>query len=166
MRWSRSSRRRVTDGEGEGYFINVIGNPLDSTVAIGHLVFDGILERYPRLKIVSAHGGGYVSHYPARMDHAWSVRVDPRTALKTKPRRSLAKLYVDTIVFDREQLRHLVNLWGADHVVVGTDYPYDMGWYDPRGFVDGCAFLKDGDRAKILGLNAARLLKLAPRRPR
>jgi len=157
-----------TGGErlSDHYFINIIGNPLDSTVAIAHLVFDGILERYPKLKIVSAHGGGYVSHYPARMDHAWSARVDPRTVLKTTPRRSLAKLYFDTIVFDREQLRHLVNLWGADHIVVGTDYPYDMGWYDPRGFVDGCAFLKDGDRAKILGLNAARLLKLKPRRAR
>ena len=155
-----------TGGErlSDHYFINIIGNPLDSTVAIGHLVFDGILEKFPRLKIVSAHGGGYVSHYPARMDHAWGARVDPRTVLKRKPRQSLAKLYFDTIVFDREQLRHLVNLWGADHIVVGTDYPYDMGWYDPRGFVDGCKFLKDADRAKILGLNAARLLKLKPRR--
>jgi len=155
-----------TGGErlSDHYFINIIGNPLDSTVAIAHLVFDGILERYPKLKIVAAHGGGYVSHYPARMDHAWGARVDPRTVLKKKPRQSLAKLYFDTIVFDREQLRHLVNLWGADHLVVGTDYPYDMGWYDPRGFVDGCTFLKDGDRAKILGLNAARLLKLKPRR--
>ena len=151
---------RLTDH----YFTNIIGNPLDSTVAIAHLVFDGILERFPKLKIVSAHGGGYVSHYPARMDHAWGARVDTRTVLKKKPRQSLAKLYFDTIVFDREQLRHLVNLWGADHVVVGTDYPYDMGWYDPRGFVDGCTFLKDGDRAKILGLNAARLLKLKPRK--
>jgi len=155
-----------TGGErlADHYFINIIGNPLDSTVAIGHLVFDGILEKFPRLKIVSAHGGGYVSHYPARMDHAWGARIDPRTVLKRKPRQSLAKLYFDTIVFDREQLRHLVNLWGADHVVVGTDYPYDMGWYDPRGFVDGCKFLKDTDRAKILGLNAARLLKIKPRR--
>ena len=98
------------------------------------------------------------------MDHVWNARVDARTVLKKSPRQSLAKLYFDTIVFDREQLRHLVNLWGADHLVVGTDYPYDMGWYDPRGFVDGCTFLKDGDRAKILGLNAARLLKLKPRR--
>ena len=155
-----------TGGErlSDHYFTNIIGNPLDSTVAIGHLVFDGILEKFPKLKIVSAHGGGYVSHYPARMDHAWGARVDPRTVLKRKPRQSLAKLYFDTIVFDREQLRHLVNLWGADHIVVGTDYPYDMGWYDPRGFVDGCKFLKDADRAKILGLNAARLLKLKPRR--
>jgi aminocarboxymuconate-semialdehyde decarboxylase len=155
-----------TGGErlSDHYFINIIGNPLDSTVAIAHLVFDGILERFPKLKIVSAHGGGYVSHYPARMDHAWSARVDPRTVLKKTPRQSLAKLYFDTIVFDREQLRHLVNLWGADHIVVGTDYPYDMGWYDPRGFVDGCTFLKDADRAKILGLNAAKLLKLSRRK--
>jgi aminocarboxymuconate-semialdehyde decarboxylase len=142
------------------YFINVIGNPLDTTVAVGHLVFDGILERFPKLKIVAAHGGGYIAHYPGRMDHVWGARADARTVVKRRPRQSLAKLYFDTIVFDPEQLRHLVNLWGADHVVVGTDYPYDMGWYDPRGFVDGCEFLKDADKAKILGLNAAKLLKI------
>ena len=62
-------------------------------------------------------------------------------------------------MFEREQLRHLVNLWGADHVLVGTDYPYDMGMYDPRGFVDGAKFLSAGDRAKIKGLNAAKLLE-------
>ena len=146
------------------YFINAIGNPLDSTVAVGYMVFDGVLERFPKLKIVVAHGGGYVAHYPARMDHVWTAREDARTVLKKKPRQSLAKLYFDTIVFDREQLRHLVNLWGAGHIVAGTDYPYDMGWYDPRGFVEGSTFLKDGDKAKILGLNAARLLKL--KRPR
>jgi aminocarboxymuconate-semialdehyde decarboxylase len=151
-----------TGGErlADHYFINSIGNPLDSTVAVGYLVFDGILERFPRLKIVVAHGGGYVSHYPARMDHVWGARADARTVLAKTPRQSLAKLYFDTIVFDRDQLKHLVALWGADHVVVGTDYPYDMGWYDPRGFVNGGTFLKDGDKAKILGLNAARLLKI------
>jgi aminocarboxymuconate-semialdehyde decarboxylase len=154
-----------TGGErlGDHYFINVIGNPLDSTVAVGHLVFDGVLERFPRLKVVVAHGGGYVAHYPARMDHAWEARPDTRAVLKRSPRRSLAKLYFDTIVFDREQLRHLVNLWGADHIVVGTDYPYDMGWYDPRGFVGGSDFLKEADRAKIMALNAAKLLKIAGR---
>jgi aminocarboxymuconate-semialdehyde decarboxylase len=142
------------------YFQNVIGNPLDSTVAVAHLVFDGILERFPKLRIVVAHGGGYVAHYPGRMDHAWSARDDTRTALLRKPRRSLAKLYFDTLVFDREQLRHLVNLWGADRLVVGTDYPFDMGWYDPRGFVEGCAFLRAAEKARILGGNAAKLLKL------
>ena len=154
-----------TGGErlSEHYFINAIGNPLDSTVAIAYLVFDGVLERFPRLKIVAAHGGGYASHYPGRMDHVWGARADARTVLKKAPRRSLAKLYFDTIVFDREQLRHLVNLWGADHIVVGTDYPYDMGWYDPRGFVGGASFLKDADKAKVMGLNAAKLLKITGR---
>jgi aminocarboxymuconate-semialdehyde decarboxylase len=145
------------------YFNNVIGNPLDTTVAVGHLVFDGVLERFPKLKIVTAHGGGYIGHYPARMDHVWGARVDARTQLKKKPRQSLAKLYFDTIVFDRDQLRHLVNLWGADHILVGTDYPYDMGWYDPHGFVDGCGFLKEPDRAAIKGLNAAKLLGITGR---
>jgi aminocarboxymuconate-semialdehyde decarboxylase len=83
--------------------------------------------------------------------------------LKKAPRRSLAKIYFDTIVFDREQLKHLVNLWGVDHVLVGTDYPYDMGMYDPRGFVDGCRFLSAAQKAKIKGLNAARLLRLGIR---
>ncbi|HET9316156.1 MAG TPA: amidohydrolase family protein, partial [Vicinamibacteria bacterium] len=153
-----------TGGErlSDHYFINVIGNPLDTTVAVGYLLFDGVLERFPRLKIVAAHGGGYVAHYPARMDHVWGARADARTVLKRAPRRSLAKLYFDTIVFDRDQLRHLVALWGADHILVGTDYPYDMGMYDPRGFVDGAGFT-DADRAKILGLNAARLLKITGR---
>ncbi len=151
-----------TGGErlADHYFTNVIGNPLDTTVAVGHLVFDGVLERFPKLKLVAAHGGGYIAHYPARMDHVWGARVDARTVLKNRPRRSLAKLYFDTIVFDREQLKHLVNLWGADHVLVGTDYPYDMGMYDPHGFVGGCDFLKDADKAKIMGLNAAKLLKI------
>ncbi len=150
---------RLTDH----YFTNVIGNPLDTTVALGHLVFDGVLERFPKLKLVAAHGGGYISHYPARMDHVWGARVDARTVLRKTPRQSLARVYFDTIVFDREQLRHLVNLWGADHVLVGTDYPYDMGMYDPRGFVDGCRFLSAAERAKIKGLNAAKLLKLGAR---
>lgn len=151
-----------TGGErlSDHYFNNVIGNPLDTTVALGHLVFDGILERYPKLRIVAAHGGGYLGHYPGRMDHVWGARADARTVLQSAPRRSLARLYFDTIVFDREQLRHLVSLWGAEHLLVGTDYPFDMGHYDPHGLIDGCRFLKEADKARIKGLNAARLLRL------
>ena len=157
-----------THGErlADHYFINVIGMPLDSAVAVAHLVFDGVLERFPRLKIVVAHGGGYISHYPGRMDHVWGARADTRTVLRRKPSRSLAKLYWDTIVFDRAQLRHLVTRWGAGHLVVGTDYPYDMGSYDPRGLIEGSSFLGRADRARILGTTAARLLKLRRPRPR
>jgi aminocarboxymuconate-semialdehyde decarboxylase len=97
----------------------------------------------------------------------WGARTDARTVLKSAPRRSLARVYFDTIVFDRTQLEHLVNLWGADHVLVGTDYPYDMGMYDPRGFVEGAGSLTAAHKAKIMGLNAARLLKIkAPAAPK
>jgi len=142
------------------YFGNAIGMPLDTTVALSHLVFDGVLERFPKLRIVAAHGGGFASHYPGRFDHVWKARADARTVLKKKPSKSFAQLYFDTLVFDREQLRHLVNLWGVDRILTGTDYPFDMGWYDPRGFVEGCNFLSRTDKGKILGANAAKLLRI------
>jgi aminocarboxymuconate-semialdehyde decarboxylase len=82
------------------------------------------------------------------------------------PRRSLAKLYFDSITVDREQLRHLVNVWGAEHILVGTDHPYVMGWYDLHGFLDGRRFLKGAEKAAINGLNAAKLRKLWKRKAR
>jgi aminocarboxymuconate-semialdehyde decarboxylase len=145
------------------YFNNVIGNPLETTVATAHLIFDGVMERHPKLKVILPHAGGYLAHYWARMDHAWKARPDCRTVLKHKPSKSLEKFYFDTIAFDPGMLGHLIERFGADHVLLGTDYPYDMGMYDPRGFVDGAKFLSAGDRAKIKGLNAARLLKLKAR---
>jgi aminocarboxymuconate-semialdehyde decarboxylase len=147
---------RLTDH----YFINIIGNPLDSTVAVAHLVFDGVLERFPRLKIVVAHGGGYVAHYPARMDHAWGARADTRTMLERAPRKSLARLYFDTIVFDREQLRHLVNLWGADHIVVGTDYPMAMGDMEAVARIKALGISPE-EKKRMLGENALAALGMA-----
>jgi aminocarboxymuconate-semialdehyde decarboxylase len=146
--------RRLSDH----YFSNVIGNPLDTTVAVSHLIFDGVLDRYPRLKIVSAHGGGYLGSYPFRMDHAHGARSDCREQIKRAPTSYLKKLYFDTLVWDHKALRHLVALWGADHIVAGTDYPFDMGYYDPTGFVDGASFLKRAEKDAILGGNAAKLL--------
>jgi aminocarboxymuconate-semialdehyde decarboxylase len=142
------------------YFNNVIGNPLETTVAASHLIFDGVLERYPKLKIVLPHAGGYLAHYWARMDHAWRARPDCRTVIKRKPSESLEKFYFDTITFDRTMLRQLVQRYGADHVLLGTDYPYDMGMEDPVGFIEKTQKLTAEDRKRIQGLNAARLLKI------
>jgi aminocarboxymuconate-semialdehyde decarboxylase len=141
------------------YLNNVIGNPLETTVAASHLIFDGVLERHPKLKIVLPHAGGYLAHYWARMDHAWKARPDCRTVIKKKPSSYLEKFYFDTITFDRGILKNLVERFGADHVVLGTDYPYDMGVEDPVGFVDG-AKLSALEKAAITGGNAARLLKI------
>ena len=142
------------------YFNNVIGNPLETTVAASHLIFDGVLERHPKLKIVLPHAGGYLAHYWARMDHAWKARADCRVKIKRKPTSYLEKLYFDTITFDQTMLRQLVQRYGAEHVVLGTDYPYDMGMEDPVGFIEGTKGLSSSDKGKIMGGNAARLLKI------
>ena len=142
------------------YFNNVIGNPLETTVAASHLIFDGVLERYPKLKVLLPHGGGYLAHYWARMDHAWKARPDCRTVIKKKPSSYLEKLYFDTITFDRGMLKHLVERFGAGHVVLGTDYPYDMGMEHPVDFIGGVPGISAADKNKIMGANAARLLKI------
>ena len=142
------------------YFNNVIGNPLETTVAASHLIFDGVMERHPKLKIVLPHAGGYLAHYWARMDHAWRARPDCRVVLKKKPTASLEKFYFDTITFDRTMLRQMVQRYGADHVLLGTDYPYDMGMEDPLDFIDGVKGLSQKEKQQIEGANAARLLKI------
>ena len=141
------------------YFNNVIGNPLETTVAASHLIFDGVMDRYPRLKVVLPHGGGFLAHYWERMNHGWKARPDCRTVIKRKPTSYLEKFYFDTIVFDAQMLDNMVRRYGADHVVMGTDYPFDMGVEDPVGFVQR-GKLSAADKAKIMGGNAARLLKI------
>jgi aminocarboxymuconate-semialdehyde decarboxylase len=144
---------------GPHFLTNVIGNPLDTTVALAHIVYGGVLERYPGLKFVAAHGGGYMGHYPARMDHAYKVRPECHDHIKRPPSYYMKKIYFDTMVFSHTQLEHLVNLWGAGHVVIGTDYPYDMGYYKPVDFVNG-AKLSRAQKDQIIGGNAAKLLGL------
>jgi aminocarboxymuconate-semialdehyde decarboxylase len=147
------------------YFNNVIGNPLDSTVALGHLIFEGVLDRHPGLKVCIAHGGGYVPPYAGRMDHAFAARADCREKLKRKPSDVIKTLYFDTMVFEPDQLEFLVRKYGSDHILLGTDYPYDMGESDPVGLVNRTPKLTAEDRARICGLNAARLLRIEVSQP-
>ncbi|MDQ2780828.1 MAG: amidohydrolase [Pseudomonadota bacterium] len=141
----------------EHYFNNIIGNPLESTLAVSHLIFGGVLDRHPKLKFCVAHGGGYLAHYHARMDHGWKARPDARTVLKKKPSSYLKRFWFDTITFDTGLLQNLVERVGAKQVLMGSDYPYDMGDDDPVGRVSELA-LDEVDRDRILGGNAARLL--------
>ena len=142
------------------YFNNVIGNPLDTTVALHHLIFDGTLEKFKNLKILVSHGGGYLPAYSGRIDHAWGARPDCRLKIKSPPTSYLKKLYFDTIVFTYEQLDYLVSMFGSDHIVMGTDYPYDMAEDDPIGHVLGSTSLSEQDIKNITGENASKLLKL------
>jgi aminocarboxymuconate-semialdehyde decarboxylase len=142
------------------YFNNLIGNPLDTTVGTSHLIFGGVMERHPGLKIVLPHAGGFLGHYWARMDHGWRARPDCRTIIKKPPTSYLKKFYFDTITFDPEMLRNLIDKFGPQQVLLGTDYPFDMGEEDPVGLINSVPRLSASDKEKIMGATAARLLKI------
>jgi aminocarboxymuconate-semialdehyde decarboxylase len=143
------------------YLINTVGMPLDSTVFLARLIFGGVLERVPGLKVCVVHGGGYLPSYPSRYDHAWRARADVREFIPDHPpSHYLQRLYFDTMLYDANELGTLIARYGADHVLLGTDYPYDMGEVDPVRLVCSVEGLSDHERAQILGGNAARLLRL------
>ena len=141
------------------YFNNVIGNPLDTTIALHYLIFDGLLERHPNLKILAVHGGGYLGAYSGRIDHAWGARSDAHGSLPKPPGEYLHKIYFDSVVFTPIQLEALVKTFGADHVVMGPDSPFDMADFDPIEHVVETKF-DPATTAAICGGNAKRLLGL------
>jgi aminocarboxymuconate-semialdehyde decarboxylase len=150
--------------KGNGFLGNVIGNPLETTIALSHLIFEGTLDRFPGVKICAAHGGGYLPSYMHRSDQgciAFPERCTPDLP-KKRPTDYVKQLYYDSLVFTPEGLRHLVAEVGADHVVLGTDYPFP--WVStPVDHVFDTHSLTDREREAILGRTAERLLGLASR---
>jgi aminocarboxymuconate-semialdehyde decarboxylase len=138
------------------YLVNVMCMPLASTLAVTRMILGGVWNRHPQLRVLVVHGGGYLPFYIARTDHAWRVRPELRHHLDVPPSEVLRHIFVDTNVFDPVMVEQLVTTLGADHVVMGTDYPFDMGTVDPVAFVADVN-LTDVDRDLILGGNAARL---------
>ena len=145
--------------KGNGWLSNTIGNPLDTTIALQHLIFEGTLDRFPGLKIIAAHGGGYLPSYSARSDHACFVSPQNCNAdiqLKKKPSEYLNQLYFDALVFTPQALRHLVAQVGATQIVLGSDHP--IPWEEhPVDHVFATTSLSDEEKIAILGGNAARL---------
>jgi aminocarboxymuconate-semialdehyde decarboxylase len=138
------------------YFNNVLGNPLETTVALHYLIFDGVLERYPALKLVAVHGGGYLAAYSGRIDHAWGARSDVRTTLPQPPTTYLRRVFFDTVVFTPHQLTNLIGVFGVNQILMGTDYPYDMAEADPIGHL-ASADLDAAAFSAIAGGNAKAL---------
>jgi aminocarboxymuconate-semialdehyde decarboxylase len=148
--------------KGNGYLANVIGNPLETTIALSHLIFEGTLDRFPGLKICAAHAGGFLPSYSGRSDFGCPTRPDlcpggTHGPLKKTPSEYLKQLYYDTMVFNPEGVRHLVAEVGASQLVVGTDFPYP--WTTTAvDLIQQTPGLSDAERTAILGGNAARLL--------
>lgn len=148
--------------QGKGGLGNTIGNPLETTVFLSHLIFEGVLDRFPGLRICGAHAGGYLASYSGRSDALCGRGGGPGTdcrALRQKPSDYFRKqLYIDTMVFHEEGLRHLVAEVGIDHIFYGTDYPFD--WPVGVDFVLNAPFLSNADKEAILGGNLVRLLRI------
>jgi aminocarboxymuconate-semialdehyde decarboxylase len=142
------------------YLGNLIGNPLDTTIAAACLVFSGVLERHPSLKICLAHGGGFVPYQAGRFVHGWHVRAEPKSKLGKPPTDSLKRFYFDTIVHSKEVLAFLVGNAGADRVLLGSDYPFDMGIPEGVSQVRGLS-ISAAEQSAILGGRARALLGAA-----
>ncbi|WP_329285498.1 amidohydrolase family protein [Streptomyces sp. NBC_00691] len=142
------------------YLSNTVGQPTENAVALSHLIFSGVLDRHPGLKIVAAHGGGYLPTHIGRSDHAWRARTDASAGCAQPPSSYLRRLYFDSLVHDPRVLRALVEAAGADRVLLGSDFPFDMGSADPVGALRA-ADLPEADFRAIRGANAAALLNLS-----
>jgi aminocarboxymuconate-semialdehyde decarboxylase len=139
------------------YLTNLIGNPLETTIAAASLVFGGVIERHPRIRFCLSHAGGFVPYQAGRFRHGWQVRAEPKARLKGDPAESLERLLHDSITHAPAALRFLLEEVGAERVIFGSDYPFDMG--TTRGVEEVEAAIPDpGAREAILSGNARRLL--------
>lgn len=146
---------------GDYFLTNCIGNPLETMVAATRMIFSGLFEEHPGIKLLLLHGGGYLPFYCSRADHTWEVRPETRVNIPDRPPSDYMKmLYYDTMVFQPLYLRHLVEVVGSDHVMLGTDFPFDMGETDPVGLIDSTDDLTDEQRDGIKGGNAAALFAI------
>src|SRR5580704_3530810 len=147
---------------GAQFLGNTFGQPTETALALSHLIFGGTLDRHPGLRLLAAHGGGFLPTYIGRSDHAWAQRPDARGCAEP-PSAYLRRIWYDALVYTAPALRHLIEVVGADKVMLGTDYPFDMGVTDPVERA-AAAGLPAADLTAILSGNAAALFAIAPGR--
>ena len=142
---------------GTFFMVNTVAQPLEELIAFNHLVFGGVLDRFPALRIAIAHGGGFAPFYVGRFDHAWKVRPEVRRLVSRPPSDYLGRLWYDTCVFRPDHVETLVRLVGAEKVMLGSDYPFDMGDPDPVGLL-GRSALPEADKETIRSRSALAFL--------
>jgi len=140
------------------YLTNLIGNPLDTTIMVGKLMFSGALDELPDLKILLAHGGGFLPYQIGRFEHGHTVRPDTAAVTKTKPIEMFKRFYFDALTHSPQAVRHLIDVVGSERVVIGTDSPFDMGEEHPVERIEATPGLTQKEREDIFWRNAERLL--------
>ena len=142
-----------------GYYnVNLVGNVFDTNVGINHMIFGGVFEQFPRLNIFASHGGGYFPYQFGRLMHGYKVRTEPKANIPISPDKYLKNIHYDTITHGVPALQFLADAFGADSVMVGTDYPFDMGDYEPVQKVNALR-LTHSERESILHTNAERFFE-------
>jgi aminocarboxymuconate-semialdehyde decarboxylase len=144
---------------GAFFMVNTVGNPLEEVIAANHLVLGGVLDRHPGLRVKIVHGGGFLPFLVGRLDHAWKRRPELRRLTARPPSAYLSRLWYDTVVFDPRLLRMLFELVGPGRIMLGSDYPFDMGDDDPRGML-AAAGLPQHEVTAIEGATAQDFFRL------
>lgn len=139
------------------YLTNLIGNPLDTTIAAACLIFGGVMDRHPKLKIMLAHGGGFTPYQAARWEHGWEVRPEPKKNVPSQPKDIAKRFMYDTILHSDKTLEAMIGLVGVERVMLGSDYPYDMAMLDCVQHVRSLS-ISDAAKNAILGGNAQAML--------
>jgi aminocarboxymuconate-semialdehyde decarboxylase len=159
--WFHSDQRSIAgaDRMKTYYLQNLIGIPLESTIAAAKLIFGGVIDRHPDLRIGFTHGGGFAPYQIGRWEHGWSVRPEPKVNIAAHgPRHFFAALYFDSLTHDPISLEMLGRRMGWEQVMLGSDYPFDMASADPAGALEEVE-MSDEDRALVLQGNAERFLR-------
>ncbi len=145
---------------GEYFLRNLAGNPFETSLAISRIIFGGVLDEYPRLKLLFSHGGGAAPYIIGRMDHGFFCKDECKRNIKRPPSFYMKSLYFDTITFEGRALRFLLDMMGSEKILLGSDYPFDMMEFDPPAFLKTIDQLTLEDESKIRSENALRLLRL------
>jgi aminocarboxymuconate-semialdehyde decarboxylase len=144
------------------YFLwNSIGQPLEEALAMSSLIYDGAMDRHPRLKLCIAHGGGFLPYYAGRVDRAFEARPETRENITAKPSIYMKRMHYDTTVYNPDMIEFLAQKVGVKRIMMGTDYPVWVAEWDPIGFVKRIPCISSAQRAAILGGNAAKILGLS-----
>ena len=145
------------------YLQNFIGNPLESTIAMGRIIFGGVMDRHPSLRFGFVHGGGFTPYQTGRWDHGWACRTEPKEFIgELPPSEYFSRFFIDSLTHDPLSLELLGRRIGWDHVVLGSDYPFDMASDDPVAGVEAVGILTEDERAAVLCHNADRFLRPLP----
>lgn len=150
----------ISDRLKDYYLRNLIGNPLDTTIAAACLIFGGVFERFPKIKFLLSHAGGFTPWIRGRWQHGYKVRPEPKIHRAKAPENYFKKFYYDTITHNADAFEFAIKTLGASRILFGTDYPFDMGYLMKASAIPGLSRLAEKDRKKVLFANARRLFRI------